>query len=250
MDALSSQANLAGYQGVLLAAERLGRLFPMMMTAAGTVPPARVLVMGAGVAGLQAIATARRLGAAVRAYDVRPEVAEEVRSLGATFVELSLEARHGEGGYAAEQSEDFLARQQGLIAESVAKSDVVITTAAIPGRPAPRLVSAHMLEGMRAGSVVVDLAAATGGNCEVTVDGQEVVHAGVLVIGAGDLPSQVATTASALYARNLANLVSLIVHDGEVVLDFDDDIVAATCLTADHEIRHGPTRDHHEAAHD
>ena len=250
MDALSSQANLAGYQGVLLGAERLGRLFPMMMTAAGTVPPARVLVMGAGVAGLQAIATARRLGAAVSAYDVRPEVAEEVRSLGATFVELPLEARHGEGGYAAEQSEAFLARQQELIAESVAKSDVVLTTAAVPGRPAPRLVSAHMLEGMRAGSVVVDLAAATGGNCEVTLDGQEVIHAGVLVIGAGDLPSQVATTASALFARNVANLVGLIVRDGEVVLDFEDDIVAATCLTADREIRHGPTRDHHEAAHD
>jgi NAD(P) transhydrogenase subunit alpha len=248
MDALSSQANLAGYQAALVAAERLGRMFPMMMTAAGTVPPTRVLIMGAGVAGLQAIATCRRLGAAVSAYDVRPEVAEEVRSLGASFVELPLEAQRGEGGYAAEQSVEFLARQQELVATSLAKSDVVITTAAVPGRPAPRLVTAAMLDGMRAGSVIVDLAAATGGNVEVTVDGQDVIRSGVTVVGAGDLPSQVATTASALFARNVVNLVGLLVRDGEVHFDFDDDIVAATCVTAQGEIRHRPTRDLVEAA--
>ena len=241
MDALSSQASLAGYQGALLAAERLGRAVPMMMTAAGTIPPARVLVMGAGVAGLQAIATTRRLGAAVSAYDVRTEAAEEVRSLGATFVELALEAQKGEGGYAAEQSKEFLARQQELIADRVAQSDIVITTAAVPGRPAPRLVSTATVERMRAGSVIVDLAAASGGNCELTVDGEDVEHGAVVVIGAGDLPSQVATTASTLYARNVTNLIALVVHDGEVRPDFDDDIVAATCVTAGGVVRHAPT---------
>jgi NAD(P) transhydrogenase subunit alpha len=247
MDALTSQASLAGYQAALLAATRLGRAFPVMMTAAGTVPPARVLVMGAGVAGLQAVATARRLGAAVSAYDVRPEAAEEVRSLGATFLDLPIEARPGAGGYAAEQTADFLARQQQLIAETVARSDVVITTAAVPGRHAPRLLSTGMIEGMRPGSVVVDMAAAAGGNTELTVDGQEIEHGGVFIIGASDLPSQVATTASSLYARNVTNLLVLLVHDGEVRPDFDDDIVAATCVTAGGVIRHAPTRDLLEA---
>jgi NAD(P) transhydrogenase subunit alpha len=248
MDALSSQASLAGYQAALLAAARLGRAFPVMMTAAGTVPPARVLVMGAGVAGLQAVATARRLGAAVSAYDVRPEAAEEVRSLGATFLDLPIEARPGAGGYAAEQTADFLARQQALIAEMVAQSDVVITTAAVPGRPAPRLLSTPMIEGMRPGSIVIDLAATAGGNTDVTVDGREVDHRGVFVIGASDLPSEVATTASSLYARNVTNLLALLVHDGEVRPDFDDDIVAATCVTAGGVIRHLPTRDLLDAA--
>jgi NAD(P) transhydrogenase subunit alpha len=247
MDALSSQASLAGYQAVLVAADRLGRAFPVMMTAAGTVPPARVLVMGAGVAGLQAIATARRLGAAVTAYDVRPEAAEEVRSLGATFLDLPIEAQHGEGGYAAQQTADFLVRQQELIAETVAQSDVVITTAAVPGRHAPRLLSTAMIEGMRPGSVVVDLAAAAGGNAELTVDGEEVHHGGVFIIGASDLPSGVATTASSLYARNVTNLLALLVHDGEVQPDFDDDIVTATCITTGGVIRHTPTRDLLEA---
>ncbi len=242
MDALSSQASLAGYEAAVLAAGRLGRVVPMMMTAAGTVAPARVLVMGAGVAGLQAIATSRRLGASVSAYDVRPEAAEEVRSLGATFVELPLEARRGQGGYAAEQSAEFLERQQQLISDTVARADVVITTAAVPGRPAPRLVSAAMVERMRPGSVIVDLAAASGGNCELTVDGEEVVRSGVLVIGASDLPSRVATTASALYARNLTNLVALLMRDGEVRPDFDDDIVDATCITAGGVVRHAATR--------
>jgi NAD(P) transhydrogenase subunit alpha len=243
MDALSSQASLAGYQAVLVAAARLGRAIPMMMTAAGTVPPGRLLVMGAGVAGLQAIATARRLGASVRAYDVRAEAAEEVRSLGANFVELGLDAVLGEGGYAAEQSAAFQARQQQLIADTVAASDVVITTAAVPGRTAPRLVSTATVDRMRPGSVIVDLAAASGGNCEVTVDGQDVHRAGVMVIGAGDMASQVPTTASALYARNVTNLLTLLVRDGGVQPDFDDDIVAATCVTSGGVVRHVPTRD-------
>jgi NAD(P) transhydrogenase subunit alpha len=248
MDALSSQAGLAGYQAAVLAAERLGRALPMMMTAAGTVAPARVLVLGAGVAGLQALATARRLGASVSAYDIRPEAAEEVRSLGASFVELPLEASQGEGGYAAEQSADFLARQQQLISDTVARSDVVITTAAVPGRLAPILVSTTMVERMRAGSVIVDLASASGGNCEVTIDGQELVYEGVTVIGAADLPSRVATTASALYARNVTNLIALLVSDGEFRPDFDDDIVDATCITAGGKVRHAPTRNLFEEA--
>jgi H+-translocating NAD(P) transhydrogenase subunit alpha len=249
MDALSSQASLAGYQAAILAAERLGRVLPMMMTAAGTVAPARVLVMGAGVAGLQAIATSRRLGASVSAYDVRPEAAEEVRSLGATFVELPLEASRGEGGYAAEQSAEFLERQQRLISDTVARADVVITTAAIPGRPAPRLVSAAMVERMRAGSVIIDLAAASGGNCELTVDGEEVERHGVHILGASDLPSRVPTTASALYARNVSNLLALLVRDGEVQPDFDDDIVDATCITAAGVVRHAATRSMLEEVH-
>jgi NAD(P) transhydrogenase subunit alpha len=243
MDALSSQASLAGYQAVLLAAERLGRAIPMMMTPAGTIPPARVLVMGAGVAGLQAIATARRLGGSVSAYDVRPEAAEEVRSLGAGFLDLALEARVGEGGYAAEQSAEFLARQQALIADVVAGSDIVVTTAAIPGRAAPRLVSTATIGRMRAGSVLVDLAAATGGNVESSVDGEEVDRGGVIVIGDSDLPSKVATTASTLYARNVSNLVPLLVREGEVRPDFDDDIVAAMCVTTAREVRHIHTRE-------
>jgi H+-translocating NAD(P) transhydrogenase subunit alpha len=237
MDALSSQASLAGYQAAILAAERLNRVIPMMMTAAGTVAPARVLVMGAGVAGLQAIATVRRLGAAVNAYDVRPEAAEEVQSLGARFVELPLEARPGEGGYAAEQGAEFLARQRQLISDTVARSDVVITTAAVPGRPAPRLVSADMVGRMRPGSVLVDLAAASGGNCELTVDGEEIEYGGVLVIGAGDLVSHVPATASTVYARNVSTFIGLLVHEGRLEPDFDDDIVAATCVTAGGAVR-------------
>jgi NAD(P) transhydrogenase subunit alpha len=242
MDALSSQASLAGYEAAIVAAHRLRRAVPMMMTAAGTIPPSRFLIIGAGVAGLQAIATAKRLGAAVTAYDVRPEAAEEVRSLGGAFLDLPLEARTGSGGYAAEQTADFLARQQTLISGAVARSDAVITTAAVPGRTAPRLLNAVTVEQMRPGSVVVDLAASSGGNCELTVDGQEVEHAGVVVIGAGDLTSRIATTASAVYARNVVNLLALVVHDGEVRPDFDDDIVAATCVAADGIIRHDPTR--------
>ena len=239
VDALSSQASLAGYQAVILAAERSLRVLPMMMTAAGTVPPARVLVLGAGVAGLQAIATARRLGAAVSAYDIRPEAAEEIRSLGAQAIEVPLVATEGEGGYAAEQSDDFAVRQQELMAGAVAAADVVITTAAVPGRRAPRLLTAAMVESMRPGSVIVDLAAPSGGNCELTVAGSEVQRSGVVVIGAGDLASEVPASASALYARNVTNLLKLLVRDGELQPDFDDDIVAATCVTEGGVVRIG-----------
>ncbi|HEX9098257.1 MAG TPA: Re/Si-specific NAD(P)(+) transhydrogenase subunit alpha [Candidatus Dormibacteraeota bacterium] len=236
MDALSSQASAAGYKAVLIAAGRLGKFFPMMMTAAGTIPPARVLVMGAGVAGLQAIATARRLGAVVSAYDVRPAVKEEVESLGATFIELALETQEGEGGYAKEQSEEFLRKQRELIGEHVAKSDVVITTAAVPGRRAPLLVTGEMVKGMRPGSVIVDLAAETGGNVELTKAGADVEVGGVTIIGTRNVPSTMPLHASQLYARNVANLLLHLVKDGAIVLDFDDEITKGCCVTHDGEI--------------
>jgi NAD(P) transhydrogenase subunit alpha len=236
MDALSSQASAAGYKAVLMAAGRLGKFFPMMMTAAGTIPPARVLVMGAGVAGLQAIATARRLGAVVSAYDVRPAVKEEVQSLGATFIELALETQEGEGGYAKEQSEEFLRKQRELIGEHVAKSDVVITTAAVPGRRAPLLVTGEMVKGMRPGSVIVDLAAETGGNVELTKAGTDVEVGGVTIIGTRNVPSTMPLHASQLYARNVANLLLHLVKDGAIVLDFDDEITKGCCVTHDGEI--------------
>jgi NAD(P) transhydrogenase subunit alpha len=242
LDALSSQASVAGYEAAVLAARRLGRMFPMLMTAAGTVPPAKVFVMGAGVAGLQAIATARRLGASVLAYDIRPEAAEEVRSLGARFVELDLQALQGSGGYAAEQSQDFLARQQELVATTVAESDAVITTAAVPGRPAPRLISTATVERMRAGAVIVDAAAASGGNCEITSDGEEREHHGVLVIGAGNLASDVPTSSSALYSRNVSNLLALLVRDGEVMSSTEDEVLTSMRLTAGGKVHHEPTR--------
>ncbi|HET6310162.1 MAG TPA: Re/Si-specific NAD(P)(+) transhydrogenase subunit alpha [Candidatus Nitrosotalea sp.] len=231
MDALSSQASASGYKAVLMAAGRLGKFFPMMMTAAGTVAPARVLVMGAGVAGLQAIATARRLGAVVSAYDVRPAVKEEVSSLGATFIELALEAQVGEGGYAREQSEDFLRKQRELIGEHVAKSDVVITTAAIPGRRAPVLVTAEMVKGMRPGSVIVDLAAETGGNVELTQEGKEIDVGGVTIFGTRNVPSTMPLATSQLYARNVANLLLHLVKDGAINLDFQDEITKGSCVT-------------------
>jgi H+-translocating NAD(P) transhydrogenase subunit alpha len=231
MDALSSQASVAGYKAVLIAASRLGKFFPMMMTAAGTVAPARVLVMGAGVAGLQGIATARRLGAVVSAYDVRPAVKEEVHSLGATFIELPLETQEGEGGYAREQSEEFLRKQRELIGEHVAKSDVVITTAAIPGRRAPLLVTGDMVKGMRPGSVIVDLAAETGGNVELTQAGEEVEVGGVTIIGTRNVPSTMPLHASQLYARNVANLLLHLVKDGAINPDFNDEITKGCCVT-------------------
>jgi NAD/NADP transhydrogenase alpha subunit len=236
MDALSSQASASGYKAVLMAAGRLGKFFPMMMTAAGTVAPARVLVMGAGVAGLQAIATARRLGAVVSAYDVRPAVKEEVQSLGATFIELPLETQEGEGGYAREQSEEFLRKQRELIGEHVAKSDVVITTAAIPGRKAPLLVTADMVKGMRPGSVIVDLAAETGGNVELTRVGEDVEVGGVTIIGSRNVPSTMPLHASQLYARNVANLLLHLVKDGAISLDFEDEITKGSCVTHGGEI--------------
>ncbi|HEY1454972.1 MAG TPA: Re/Si-specific NAD(P)(+) transhydrogenase subunit alpha [Candidatus Dormibacteraeota bacterium] len=236
MDALSSQASAAGYKAVLMAAARLGKFFPMMMTAAGTVAPARVLVMGAGVAGLQAIATARRLGAVVSAYDVRPAVKEEVSSLGATFIELPLETQEGEGGYAREQSEEFLRKQRELIGEHVAKSDVVITTAAIPGRRAPMLVTADMVKGMRPGSVIVDLASETGGNVELTQAGKDIDVNGVTIIGTRNIPSTMPLATSQLLARNEANLLLHLVKDGMLVLDFEDEITKGACVTHGGEI--------------
>ena len=236
MDALSSQASAAGYKAVLMAGERLGKFFPMMMTAAGTVAPARVLVMGAGVAGLQAIATARRLGAVVSAYDVRPAVKEEVQSLGGTFIELALETQEGEGGYAREQSEEFLRKQRELIGEHVAKSDVVITTAAVPGRRAPLLVTGDMVKGMRPGSVIVDLASETGGNVELTEAGKDVDVNGVTIIGTRNVPSTMPLATSQLYARNVANLLLHLVKDGAITLDFADEITKGACVTHDGEI--------------
>jgi len=242
MDARSSQALVAGYRAVLIAADRLPRFFPLFMTAAGTVPPARVLVLGAGVAGLQAIATARRLGARVEAYDVRAAAGDEVRSLGAIFLELGLETQEGDGGYAREQSDEFLRRQRELIGARVAAADVVITTAAIPGRTAPILVTADMVDRMAPGSVVVDLAAESGGNCELSVAGQETRRGTVVVYGAQNIESQLAADASRLYARNVTNLLTAIGHEGAVEPDFTDEIVDGCCVTHDGEVRHEPTR--------
>jgi NAD(P) transhydrogenase subunit alpha len=242
MDALSSQATVAGYRAVLVAANRLTKFFPLFMTAAGTVPPARALVMGAGVAGLQAIATARRLGAVVSAYDVRAAAKEEVKSLGATFLELALEAQEGTGGYAGEQSEAFLARQQEMIGTHVAASDVVITTAAIPGRRAPVLVTTAMVGAMRPGSVIVDLAASSGGNCELTEDGKEVDSNGVHIIAASELASSMPTHASLFYSRNVTNLVQLLVKEGRLAPDFTDEIVDKSAVVVAGSVHHEPTR--------
>ena len=242
MDALSSQATVAGYKAVLIAANRLTKFFPLFMTAAGTVRPARALVMGAGVAGLQAIATARRLGAVVSAYDVRAAAKEEVKSLGATFLELALEAQEGTGGYAGEQSEAFLARQQEMIGAHVAASDVVITTAAIPGRRAPVLVTAAMVGAMRPGSVIVDLAAASGGNCELTEDGKDVDFSGVHIIAASELASTMPAHASLFYSRNVTNFVQLLVKDGRLAPDFADEIVDKSAVVVAGSVHHEPTR--------
>ena len=238
MDALSSQAGVAGYKAVLIAANRLGKFFPLLITAAGTVTPSRVLVLGAGVAGLQAIATARRLGAVVEAYDVRPAVKDEVKSLGATFVELPLEAQQGQGGYAAQQSEEFLRRQRELIGDHVAASDVVITTAAVPGRKAPILVTKDMVARMRPGSVIVDLAADTGGNVELTKLGEAVVTGGVTIDGPRNLASTMPVHASQLYSRNVSTLLLSLVKDGQPNIHFNDEIVKGSCLTNAGELVH------------
>jgi NAD(P) transhydrogenase subunit alpha len=219
----------------------------MLMSAAGTIPPARVLVLGAGVAGLQAIATARRLGAVVEAYDVRPAVREEVQSLGARFLEFELEAQEGQGGYAGAQSEEFLQKQRELLTERVGASDVVVTTAAIPGRRAPVLVTEAMVRGMRPGSVIVDLASETGGNCELTQLDKVVEVDGVFVDGTGNVPSTIPLHASQLYARNVANLFLHLYKDGKVDIDFEDEITRGSCVTHGGEIVHQRARELMEA---
>ncbi|WP_405473760.1 Re/Si-specific NAD(P)(+) transhydrogenase subunit alpha [Paenarthrobacter ilicis] len=247
MDALTSQALVAGYRCVLEAAIRLPRFFPLYMTAAGTVPPARVLVLGAGVAGLQAIGTAKRLGARVSANDIRPASADEVASMGGTFIRLDLETAEASGGYARELSADRGALQRALLAPHVAQADVLITTAAVPGRRAPVLVSRDMVQGMKAGSVVIDLAAESGGNVEGSIPGQEVSvpasggFGSVTVVGLKDPASAMAADASRLYAKNVANLLALMTRDGVVAPDFDDEVVSGTCLTHNGKVVHAPT---------
>ncbi|MBV8396829.1 MAG: Re/Si-specific NAD(P)(+) transhydrogenase subunit alpha [Actinobacteria bacterium] len=231
MDALSSQATVAGYKATLIAADRLPRFFPMLTTAAGTIAPAKVLVLGAGVAGLQALATARRLGAVVSGFDVRPAVREQVQSLGATFLDLGVVGEETEGGYARELTAEEQQRQQAALEERIPEFDAVITTAAIPGRPAPRLIPASAVERMRRGSVIVDLAAETGGNCEVTRPGEVVDVGGVTVVGLLNLPSRMAGHASQLYARNVASLLTHLAPGGTLSLDWEDEITAGACVT-------------------
>jgi NAD(P) transhydrogenase subunit alpha len=231
MDALSSQATVAGYKAVLLAADRSPKMFPLLMTAAGTVAPARALILGAGVAGLQAIATARRLGAVVSAFDVRPAVKEQVESLGATFLDLGVRAEETAGGYATELTAEQQAEQQRALEERIPDFDVVITTALIPGRPAPRLIPTTAVAQMRPGSVIVDLAAETGGNCELTRPGEETDENGVTIVGLLNLPSLMAADASRLYARNVTALLQHLAPKGELALDFDDEITSGACVT-------------------
>ena len=239
MDALSSQSTVAGYKAVLLAATALQKFFPMLMTAAGTVRPARVLVIGAGVAGLQAIATARRIGAVVEAFDTRPVVKEQVQSLGATFIELDVDTRDAEdaGGYAKELAEEHIRREKELIHERARMADVVITTALVPGRRAPLLVTSETVESMKPGSVIVDLAGEQGGNCELTEPGKTVEKFGVTIIAPLNISSELAYHSSQMYAKNLAALIALITKDGKLNLDMNDDIISAVCVTAGGEVR-------------
>ena len=244
MDALSSQATVTGYLAALIAAEELPRFFPMLTTAAGTVRPAKVLVLGAGVAGLQAIATARRLGAAVQAFDVRSAVKEQIESLGARFLELDmgLEDAEAAGGYARALTDDEEQRQRELLAEAIGQMDTVICTAAVPGRPAPLLVTAQAVRNMSPGSVIVDLAAESGGNCELTEPGETVVREDVTIVGPLGLASRMPDHASSLYARNVQSLLGLMVKDGELALDFDDEVIAGACITRDGQIVHEGAR--------
>jgi H+-translocating NAD(P) transhydrogenase subunit alpha len=244
MDALSSQATVTGYLSALIAAEELPRFFPMLTTAAGTVRPAKVLVLGAGVAGLQAIATARRLGAAVQAFDVRSAVKEQIESLGARFLELDmgLEDAEAAGGYARALTEEEQQRQRELLAEAIGQMDAVISTAAVPGRPAPLLVTEQAVRNMSPGSVIVDLAAESGGNCELTEPGETVVREDVTIVGPLGLASRMADHASSLYARNVQSLLALMVKEGELVLDFDDEVIAGACITRDGQIVHEGAR--------
>jgi NAD(P) transhydrogenase subunit alpha len=241
MDALSSQAAIAGYKAVLIAANHLQKFFPMLTTAAGTIRPAQALIIGAGVAGLQAIATARRLGAVVEAYDVRGATREQVKSLGAKFVETGVSAE-GAGGYARELTEEEKRKQQEVLDSRIAASDAVVTTAAVPGRPAPKIILRGAVERMRPGSVIVDIAAEQGGNCELTRAGEIVTHQGVKVIGPVGLPGELAYNASEMYARNLLNFLKPAIPKGELAIDWSDEVFAQACLTHAGEIKHEPTR--------
>ncbi|MEC8915347.1 MAG: Re/Si-specific NAD(P)(+) transhydrogenase subunit alpha [Candidatus Neomarinimicrobiota bacterium] len=245
MDALSSQANIAGYKAVLVAAGRIGKYMPLLMTAAGTIRPSKVLVLGAGVAGLQAIATAKRLGAQVEVFDVRPIVKEQVESLGAKFIEVAADTKEGvgEGGYAKETSEDYKRKQQELIHDHISKADVVITTALIPGRPAPLLIPKTMVQDMRPGSVIMDLAAENGGNCELTSKDEVVEFNQVIIDGISNLPSTMPVHASALYAKNVAAFLLYTFKDGELNLDFEDEIISGALFTHQGEITHQPTEE-------
>jgi NAD(P) transhydrogenase subunit alpha len=244
IDALSSQATVSGYRAALIAAQELPRFFPMLTTAAGTVRPAKVLVLGAGVAGLQAIATARRLGAVVQAFDVRSAVKEQIESLGARFLELDmgLEDAEAAGGYARQLTEEEQAKQRDLLAIEIGKMDAVISTAAVPGRRAPLLVTEQAVRNMKPGSVIVDLAAETGGNCELTEPGQTVVREDVTIAGPLNLPASMPDHASSLYARNVQSLLELMVKEGELSLDFDDEVIAGACITRDGQIVHEGAR--------
>ena len=238
MDVLSSQAAVAGYRAMLIAAEAAPKFFPMLTTAAGTIRPSRVLVIGAGVAGLQAIATARRLGAQTEGYDVRPETREQVESLGAKFLDLGVSAA-GSGGYARELSAEERAAQQQALADHLKVIDVIVTTAAVPGRPAPKILTAAMVEGMKPGALIVDLAAESGGNCELTQPGERVEHGGVSVIGPLNLPAGAPLHASEMYARNVFNFVELLIKDAAVAPDYEDELVAKSCITRDGEAHFG-----------
>lgn len=244
MDALTSQASIAGYKAAIIGADTLGKFFPMLTTAAGTIAPAKVLVIGAGVAGLQAIATARRLGALVEAFDIRPEVKEEVESLGAKFLMVELEEETtAEGGYAKEVSEEAKRREREMLIEHVRQSDVVITTALVPGKKAPLLLTKEMVEGMKPGSVIVDMAAEQGGNCELTKAGKEVVYNDVTIVGPVNLPSSMPIHASQMYSKNISTFLLHLTKDGKLNLDFSDDIINSTCLTHEGIIRNEKVRE-------
>ena len=243
MDAISSQANIAGYKSVLIGAAHLPVYMPLLMTAAGTIPPAKVLILGAGVTGLQAIATAKRLGAQVESFDVRPEVKEEVESLGAKFVAVESDGNDGvgEGGYAKETSEDYKIRQRKMIKKHIAKSDLVITTALIPGRPAPLLIPTEMVNGMKPGSVIMDLAAENGGNCELTKGGEIINYNGVMIDGTINLPSSMQVHASQLYAKNIFSFVTYLIKEGQLNIDEEDEIISGAMFTHQGKITHKPT---------
>ncbi|WP_285164274.1 Re/Si-specific NAD(P)(+) transhydrogenase subunit alpha [Shewanella goraebulensis] len=246
MDVLSSMATISGYKAVLLAAHKAPRLFPMMMTAAGTLKPTRAFIMGVGVAGLQACATAKRLGAVVEAYDIRPAAREQIISVGAKPVELDIEAENTEtkGGYATEQSDDFLKRQQQAMANVLAQQDIVITTAAIPGRKAPVLITKEMVDGMKSGTIIVDLAAESGGNCELTQVDKIIMHNGVMILGPSNVPSSAANHASQMYGKNVENLLNLLINkEGELVLDFEDEIVRDTVVAHGNDVSSARLRD-------